>query len=88
MTSGQSLFSYAPPYDHEGIRLFLGRISKRIMVRSVALQKALSPKAAEVIIFKPSCIVHRDNGQIKIDQMAVVLGRALCGAYPVRIMAG
>jgi hypothetical protein len=42
----KSFFHMPPPYNREGIRLFLWRISKRIMVRSVALQKALSPKTA------------------------------------------
>jgi hypothetical protein len=58
------------------------------MDNPVASQKALTTKATLVNIFKPSRIVRRNNGQIEIDQMAVVHGIALNGAYTVRVMTG
>jgi len=75
------------PILPKGSLLLLG-ISKRQMERSVAPQKALAPQAAKVNIFKLSRIGWRYNGQIEIDQMAVVQGIALHGAYAVRVMAG
>ena len=58
------------------------------MKLSVARQKAFTSKAAEALIFKLSGIGRSNYGEIEIDQMTVVQGISLQGAYPVRVMTG
>ena len=77
-----------PPYYQEVLHPFLPRITNINMVNSVAPQRAPTTKATLAKIFKPSKIVRCNNGQIEINQMAVVHGIALHGAYTVRVMAG
>ena len=64
------------------------RVIQRIMKLPVARQIALTSKAAETLIFKPSGIGRLNNGQIEIDKVTVVQGVALHGANPVRVVTG
>ena len=55
---------------------------------SMAVQRTLPPKTAEVVVFKPSRVVRQNDGHVKINQMAVVWGVPLCETHPVGIMTG
>ena len=53
----------------------------------MAVQKALTPETAQIIILEPSSVIRGHDGEIKVHEMAVVQRMALQQTHAVWVMA-